>query len=240
MMDALTDHFMATSVSKQIHIKREIMHLRLNGDENMTWFLERCDVLVRDLQAAGATMKEEDKLSYLFLVLHNNFDSVTTSLENKDNLTLSEAKCRIFAEETKQKERNFQMSGESSSAFIGKRRPEIICYECGEKGHKKYRCQKLRNNQAGLANFAFSVGDGILMVATVAENFETNKFVAMEKITDKDVDDNENIVWVLDSGASHHFCIDLKCLDEVLKPWKIVLRLVWQMGNVLLLIELEK
>lgn len=214
MLDALTEHFMATSVSKQIHIKREIMHLRLFADENMSSFFERFDVLVRDLEAAGATVKEEDKLSYLFLALPSNFDSVTTSLENKDNLTLSEAKRRILAEETKQNGRDFRMNeGESSSAFRGKRRSEVTCYSCGEQGHKSYKCPKLRNNQAS-ANFAF--GNGVAMVANAEENFETNDCVAMENnnVTDMTVE-HEKIVWVLDSGASHHFCNDLKNLKEV-------------------------
>lgn len=90
MFKALTNNFLEQSVSKQIHLKREL--IQLSFKEGEAAFFVELETLLRDLEAAGATLRDADKLSYLFLGLPKSYDAVTTLLENKDDLNLSEAK----------------------------------------------------------------------------------------------------------------------------------------------------
>lgn len=169
--------------------------------------------------AAGGTVNDEYKLSYLFLALPPSYDAVTTSLENKDNLDLNEARRRLLAEEIKQNGRHQPGNDENASALHGKKKftnKKLFngkCHECGESGHNRFKCPKLRQGgwQRG-ANFA-NGSAGVSMVATIGENFSSQEpeitAVAM-------VANNANeVVWELDSGASDHMCNDVKLFHTI-------------------------
>ena len=63
--------------------------------------------LVRKLKLTGANLDENDVLTQLFLALPEIYDPLVTALQNLDDgkLSVSVAKQRLIAEETKMKDR---------------------------------------------------------------------------------------------------------------------------------------
>lgn len=120
MMEALTNHFTVKSVTQQTHVKREIMRLQhVKGQSLANHFLQ-FDELIRKLEAAGAKVEEEDKLSYLFLSLSQEYDPVTSALENMEKLSLDVAKSRLLEEKVKLNslcERECKSSGSFSCSW---------------------------------------------------------------------------------------------------------------------------
>lgn len=74
MMDALEGHFSIKSVSQQTHLKRELLHLKLLEGGDLSSHLLKFEDMIRKLEAAGAVVKKEDKLSYLFLTLPDKYE----------------------------------------------------------------------------------------------------------------------------------------------------------------------
>lgn len=217
MMDALENHFAVKSVSQQTHFKRELLNMKMEAGDLSTHLLKFED-LIRKLEAAGATVKEQDKLSYLFVTLPRNYDPVTSVLENIPNLSFDGAKSKLLCEETKQKSRDeFEHMPGSLAAYRTKfkKKAQITCFACGEKGHKSYECPELQEKSAKFANFH---SDGVAMTA-VRENFVT-KSVTKENVMDMNgvamvPSQQTDVVWTLDSGASNHMMNDVKYLDSL-------------------------
>lgn len=216
MMEALEGHFTVKSVSQQTHLKRELLHLKLSVDGELSSHLLKFEEMIRKLEAAGAVVKPEDKLSYLFLTLPEKYDAVTSVLEHLPNLTFDVARAKLMSEEVKQKSRG-EFKEEHSMAFRGKFvRNWNECYTCGEKGHKSFQCPKQNEKKANLAKVN---QDGVAMTACRRENFET-KVVSKENLTDGHdvamVTSKQNtVLWILDSGASNHMSNNLQHLDLV-------------------------
>lgn len=212
MMVALEGHFSVKSVSTQTHLKRELLHLKLSEGGDLSSHLLKFEDMIRKLAAAGAVVKKEDKISYLFLTLPEKYDAVTSVLEHLPNLTFDVARAKLLSEEVKQKSRE-EYKEENSSAFRGKFvNSSVECYSCGEKGHKSFNCAKIHEKKAKFANVH---GGGVAMTATRKKNF-----VAKEKLTVNDdvvkVSHQQNrIVWTLDSGASNHMSNSMQCLDSI-------------------------
>lgn len=218
MLDSLVIHFSVRSVTQQTQTKREIFRLqKKEGDDLSSHFL-KFDGLIRKLEAAGAYVSEEDRLSYLFVTLSRNYDAVTSALENMEDLTINVAKQRLLAEEIKQNSRTDRYSDEIPAAFrsnYNRRYEKFLgnCFNCGEIGHKSFKCPKREEKRANLA----IKNDGVMMLAVKKENFQTN-YVAMED-TDKHVamvaNKQEKINWVLDSGSSDHVCKDISLFESI-------------------------
>jgi len=146
MWSTLENTFAKKSLVSQTLVRKQLAMLRMKKDESLQEHLLVFEDLVRQLKTAGAKLTEGDIISQLFVSLPDTFDSVVTALENisESELTLSQVKQRLLAEERKKVTREdkvddglkltaFNMS--KVKAFKG------TCHRCKKKGHKKKDCR---------------------------------------------------------------------------------------------------
>ena len=83
----------------------------------------------------------------------------------------------------------------------------IQCYNCQKLGHFQYECA-VRNINDRNAYFA-KVDEEEKMLLMAYKDEECHEEAKEEErvlITHEDIQQNEEIVWILDSGCSNHMC----------------------------------
>ena len=139
MWSSLEAVFAKKSVISQLLLRKELAKLRMNDGDAMATFLLKFENLVRKLKLTGANLDENDVLTQLFLALPERYDPLVTALQNLDDgkLSVSVAKERLIAEETKMKDRVMEKNLPEMSAFQGKKKWQFNgkCFKCGKGGH---------------------------------------------------------------------------------------------------------
>ncbi|KAA0048396.1 ty1-copia retrotransposon protein [Cucumis melo var. makuwa] len=79
------------------------------------------------------------------------------------------------------------------------KKKKLVCYVCGKEGHKSYQCnqRKGRPNQKPTPQANLAEQDNEIIAAIVEANLIENK-----------------TNWILDTGASRHFCTNLELLHD--------------------------
>lgn len=211
MWTSLANTFAKKGFAAQTYIRRSMAMLRMEEGTSLADHFRRFDELGRQLKDAGATLTDLDMVSQLFISLPPSYDVVTTAMENLDDqqIKLETVKARLLAEEQKRSGRESSSSAANRSdgmvlaAKSGNRREKPAkfpgkCYHCGEIGHKKFACPKVKNrsDRAQIAKIPF------------------DKEVALVSGAEMPHDQHE-IEWVLDSGASSHMVRDEGYFQEI-------------------------
>lgn len=204
MWNSLANTFAKKGFATQTYIRRSLATLKMVEGTPLMDHFRRFDELIRQLKGAGATVSELDAVSQLFISLPSSYDVVTTAMENlgDDQLKLDTVKARLLAEEQKRSGRESGsfvdgVSDGSGSAFAAKpvrskekNKFQGKCFVCGEVGHKKFSCPKMKNRH------------GKAQVATVPVDREIALVLSQEERKDHKAE--SFIEWILDSGASRH------------------------------------
>ena len=82
------------SLAPQLALRKQLLSLKLQGDNTLFQHFIRFNVIIADLVAAGAVLEEIDKVS-------SSYDGVITALETlgPDNLNLTVVKTRLLDHE---------------------------------------------------------------------------------------------------------------------------------------------
>lgn len=142
--DALARVFERRSIASRMHLKREMLTLRLDGASLQQHFL-KFDKLVREYRATGADLDELDVVCHLLLTLGPLYSTVVTAIETmpENHLSLEFVKCRLLDEETKQKGMELCTSQKDETAFAGSTHHMVKtfkCFGCKQQGHKLVDC----------------------------------------------------------------------------------------------------
>ena len=133
----------------QLDLERKMMSLKLQENENLDEFIGRFDDTLCRLRASGVEVKEEDAVGSLLMSLPKSYEAVVTVLENlpeKDaNLDFVKSKLRSEAEK-KEISKPGDVNEHSESAAFVSNKPGA-CYGCGEQGHFKRDCRRLRDER---------------------------------------------------------------------------------------------
>lgn len=89
--------------------------MKFDKRTDMSTHLLKFEDVVREVQAAGEIVKEQDKLSYLCLTLPKSYDPVTSVLEYVPNLSFE-----LLSEKTEQKDHEEYDVAGSSAAYLTK------------------------------------------------------------------------------------------------------------------------
>lgn len=211
--DALKRVFERKSIASRMHIKRQMLSMRFDGQQLQEHFL-RFDKLVREYRGTGADMDDLDVVCHLLLTLGPNFSTVVTALETmpEQNLTMEFVKCRLLDEEIKQKGADIELGAErndtaafSGTKFGSKQLKKLRCFCCKKEGHKMVDCpekkKKKSSNQKNLnskANVAESDGRNGVSFVGVSGDLKPQK-----------------AKWFVDSGASDHLVRDRELFIEL-------------------------
>lgn len=211
MWTSLANTFAKKGFAAQTYIRRSMALLRMEEGTPLADHFRRFDELGRQLRDAGATVTELDMVSQLFISLAPSYDVVTTAMENLDDqqLNLGTVKARLLAEEQKRSGRDSGTSAASGSngvvlaAKSGNRRGKATkfpgkCYHCGEVGHKKFACPKVKNHPDRAQVTRLPIDKEVALVSGATVSLE-----------------QDEIEWVLDSGASCHMVSDEGYFQEI-------------------------
>lgn len=153
----------ATPVN-QVHLMRKLVNMMLDEAKSASKHLSAFTSVLSQLQDTGLP-PFDDKLKAIFLLmtLPDSWETLVVSLSNSPTLTYDGVRGSILNEEIRRKS-----SGESSSSAynargrsqkrdIGSRTQsrsksktkdkDVICYQCGRKGHKKPNCRHFKKEQ---------------------------------------------------------------------------------------------
>lgn len=146
----------------QLFLKRKLQSMKLSEGESVDTFLRNFDEVVRQLKSTGAELKDDDIICNLLLSLPKSFEVVVTVIENMptESLTLEFVKSKLRAEEEKRMCKSSTTDVQSTvspSAFSSV--SQIICYECGRRGHIRRNCKQLsRSNYRGVSQHGYYKG----------------------------------------------------------------------------------
>ena len=198
------------------------------GDTPLVHHFMTFDDLITELFAAGAEMKETDKVSHLLLTLPQSYDGIITAIEtlSEDSLTVAFVKTRLLDHEVKLetesrdtrakvlnvnrrsdtqnfnfKRNNFKKYNKKKhSNFKPKIKNNIKCHHCGRKGHKIINCFYYKKSQQRNQQNQRTVQTVQLSENPI--NDTTNSFAFMAG--NLKMNDDINLTFLLDSGASDH------------------------------------
>lgn len=65
ILSKLDNIYERRSLATQLALRKQLLSLKLQGDNTLFQHFTRCDVIIADLLAAGTVLKEMDKVSHL-------------------------------------------------------------------------------------------------------------------------------------------------------------------------------
>lgn len=225
IFDALLAIYERNSITSQIILRRQLLLMKFNENDNIVDYLLEFDKKVRELKATGATLEEIDVIVHLFLTLPKSYDSLVMAIEtiDADNLTVQYVKTRLIDEFNKRKafsnDKNKSVGGSAMNAVV-------TCYKCGKKGHTRNKCkakgeqkpngkpndskQKSSNHEANNADTMLTVVDAHHTASSTCEH-QTDENMSQHALACTAT----SIKFILDSGATQHMINDAAYFDEI-------------------------
>lgn len=241
--DTLGEVFERKTISGQLYLRKKLLTLKYNDNENMNDHILEFDKTVRELKSIGAKMEDLDIVCNLLLTLPRSYDTIVTALETMkpEALTLEFVKSRLLDEYTKRNsgnETHSQRSYGSESVAMTVKKFKPKCFNCGKIGHKSSECRsKNRNNEgngsytekrtANIANdedsVAFSAATSSMNESLQPKSYK-NRNISLNAESSGDSKHLRKLTMVLDSGATDHMVNDenaFTTIKELDTPFKV-------------------
>ena len=215
--DSLKRHFERNNLANKLFLKKRYFRAEMSESTSIHEHIKYMKELTDKLSAIGASIKEEDQVVTLLGSLPASYSTLVTALEARvdDNLTLEFVQQALVNEEQKkiaggtQSDVRFSKSGalvseETFKKSGFKKRPR--CNFCKKIGHISSQCYKKKNQASGsYAKTAECAAD--LLFTAVSES--PVKHDSLNKCSVAETDD---LVWLIDSGATSHMINDKSVL----------------------------
>lgn len=202
----------AKGLAAKVFLRRKFFNIKLRESETMQVHVNNVRELAEQLDAIGAPVTDGDIAMTLLCSLPDQYDPLIVALEARpsEDLTSEFVVARLLAEEKrKQESSDSKMNGTTEAAFMGKfnssgdhKRNMVRCAYCKRLSHTEDKCYKKhgypvghplhgKSNTAALAKMdqeGDSKADDIAAFTTKMDG-TFNKYD-----------------WLIDSGASAHYC----------------------------------
>lgn len=189
--NALKDHFETVTLTTKVALLKRLCGMHYVEDEDIQDHIQQMEEIFERLTMAGQQLDEDLCVAMVLRSLPDSFDALTTALEARsdDELTLELVKMKLLDEVAKRGNR-----GSSESVLKVKQKKVLVCNFCKKAGHREKYCW-IKNGESSEEE-----AKPDLSKAKMAheENFS---FLMLEQKSDRDV-------WIIDSGATSHMCVN--------------------------------
>lgn len=210
--------FEAKGLAARIFLRRKFFNIKLKEGDGMQAHINQVRELAEQLDAIGAPVTDSDIAMTLLCSLPEQYDSLIVALESRpsDDLTSEFVASRLLAEEKRRQESfNVKVNGTAEAAFVGNqlsggdKKKSKRCKFCKSIGHTEDTCYRKhgypvghplhqKSNMAAVTKLNES-GD----IHSEAWSGNHEEFLAFTGAIDGPLGKHE---WVVDSGASAHYC----------------------------------
>lgn len=201
IMDTLAGTYKKQGLARQVQLQSKLRNMKYSGMESLNDFIINFETTVSELKNCGGNISDSEVITQLLSVMPESYQSVTTAIDiifcqQAANISLDFVKSKLLMEETRQKKNQVETS--TSSAFVIHKKKvfkdkfPFKCYNCGMKGHKKTDCKKLK------------MKDNRHLDRNSCNISEKDDEIAFLTSTASICSSNNNIPFVVDSGATNH------------------------------------
>ena len=214
----LADQFQARTWANKLALRCKLHRLRLDESRPMQEHIKSMIEIFEELAVIGSPMEEEDRVAQILTSLPDSYSMLVTAFEASSEVPKLEIVTeRLLNEERKIKDKRGPggrgLTGEA--LFTNGSRQIKVCFYCGESGHIKRFCDKLkkdteneeRNKQPVAANFTSTRRN------QRSDSESSEECIALVS----KVSEEKKNKWYLDSAASRHLCKDRKLFQRVNK-----------------------
>lgn len=240
MWTTLTATYEQKGLQGQLTYRRKLHSMKMDKNVDMTSHLHKIEETIRLLKEAGGKIEDDEIICVVLNSLPENYQTIVTVIENATPaLTLEQVKNKLRAEFEKLKGQNVDSSTTHSNAFA--------CWTCNGSDHYSRDCPKNKNtsNQSfrgGNSSRSFRGGrgrsnfrnrgrgnrGGHFSNAKSAMSENEISFVALSEGMSAKEDSSDDVVFLLDSGATDHlvsaklerFMTDI---EQLPKPVEIII-----------------
>ena len=138
-VDILRQHYKGSSKPRLIALYTELTTLRMSSDECCTDFIIRAETAATSLKNAGQVISDELLIAMILKGLPTHFNIFSSIIEQRTTTSFSEFKTLLRSFEETEMART---AGDSTDNVFGMKNKIIVCFKCGEKGHKKSMYKK--------------------------------------------------------------------------------------------------
>ena len=226
----LANQFEKKTWATRLDLRRKLHLLRLKDGKSAQGHIKAMLELFDALSVAGETVKEEDRVVYLFASLSESYNVLVTALEANEEVP----KLEVVTERILHQERKFQDRSEASStkesamtsrgSFRGK--PKVKCYHCGRTGHIRKNCSDLKAEKESRKEKSKASQKAAASVVREDSDSEDSVLISIDDRVLYTASSHEQSTWIVDSGATTHMCHDTQSftnLDQLENPIDVVL-----------------
>ena len=214
----LADQFQAKTWANKLALRCKLHRLRLDESRPMQEHIKAMVEIFEELAVIGSPMEEEDRVAQILTSLPDSYNMLVTAFEASSEVPKIEIVTeRLLNEERKIKEkrgagRGIQLSGDA--LFTSSIRPKT-CFYCGETGHIKRFCDKLKKDNESDEKKPPAVAN-FLSHQSVRRNVRSDSESSDECLAlVSKVNEVKKEKWFLDSAASRHLCKNRKMFQSV-------------------------
>ena len=150
IMKKFDKQYLKKSSGSIVNIRNKLGRMKLKDYEDSSKFFIEFEKNINDLRSAGVRLDESEKLNYMLGTLPDSTDHIADLI---DTLPEADRTCDFIKRKIqRQEERSKSIEcRKKSSVFKVEKNKELICFECGGRGHFKRDCPS-QNKRGGIRN----------------------------------------------------------------------------------------
>ena len=215
--DTLQNVHESKTLANQLFYVRRFLHMSMAEEEDMMSYIARVEDAAAMLENIDLAVSEKWVMLILLGGVTNAYGGLRTTLETFSTLSLEECKAKLLHEELRRHKTedgvetafrgvNRGAKGAGKSDATGSadndqpKRREIVCYNCGKKGHMKRDCRSRKKGDGNSSSSSSSEKKGGAMMALVGHERKRGAPVTN--------------AWYIDSGATSHYTNNREWMSE--------------------------